>query len=185
VTGTKDIMDKWLIPPIVAENEQLKARVIALEAELATMEEASVRNGIALQREAREAERTRIAKLEAERDAAIKLANLHQAMWRDAEQDVVNLTEPLKYGDMLCFTRGTFDEKVKEMEDMRARIAELEAKLRTKSYELATAVNGATAAVLAEREACAQIADRWTDDYDRCGRTIDGIAAAIRARPAP
>jgi cell division septum initiation protein DivIVA len=30
----KDSMTKWLKPPIVAENEQLKARVIALEAEI-------------------------------------------------------------------------------------------------------------------------------------------------------
>ena len=62
-----------------------------------------------------------------------------------------------------------------------ARIAELEAKIRTRSHELATAVNEKTAAVLAEREefkhfiAEANVPDEVRRDLYR----------RIRARPAP
>ncbi len=50
-------------------------------------------------------------------------------MWHEAEQDVVNLTEPLKYGDMLCFTRGTFDRMAKEKVELEADRDRLKAAL--------------------------------------------------------
>ncbi len=48
------------------------------------------------------------AKAEAERDAAIKR--------------VADLTEPLKYGDMLCFKRGTVDRMAKEKAELEAAL---------------------------------------------------------------
>ncbi len=63
------------------------------------------------------------------------------------------------------------------------RIAELEAALEVGLGLEAVSVR--RAAVLAEREACAEIAYRFVDDHPCLGRTSKYISAAIRARPAP
>jgi len=60
------------------------------------------------------------ATLKAERDELRKLGNLSNALWREAEQDVVALTEPLQYGDMLCFTRGTIARMMEEKSALEA-----------------------------------------------------------------
>jgi chromosome segregation ATPase len=163
----KDIMTKWTTPPIVAENEQLKARVIELEAELATIEEAAVRNGIALQREAREHAAVRIAELEDE------VATLREALATSHKAHAILSPHP------------------------DARIAELEANLAAWQKQAALMeaaldrLRGALRPIEREMDLAAHVP--VLSGYEINGKPallimlahLNALRDAIRARPAP
>jgi|SRR5215471_18027825 len=72
-------------------------------------------------------------------DAIRKLGNISNALWVDAEREIKKLKREIKElkssiggegPEMVCFTRGRFDEMVKEKEALDREIAALRAEQR-------------------------------------------------------
>ncbi len=105
----------------------------------------------------------RIAELEAERDK-----------WHgDA---VTQMRHKIRLEDELAGAAIATAHAQQGQQALFARIAELEAELKETHIEAGAWQTQVRAAVLAEREACAVIADGWWQP---------SLAATIRARPAP
>ncbi len=134
-------------------NELIQAKTKPLQARIAELE-AQVTWSVA-----------RIAELEAERDRYQQMAD-EEADQRD-KQILLRREETRAMSEL---TAGTLDA-------YRRRIAELEAII-----DDATSASYVRAAVLAEREACAEIAEHEAEVNHAEGRYIAGI---IRARPTP